>query len=319
MAVKSGFLTGAIAFAVLADVSSQVLAFDFYHAAINKEIDYLQTTTMAPVTPTPILGRSTAYLLDSVLFENADGPSTVNSATWTGPAGHSHPLTYYPGTPDFVYESFVSSQTALDSTSFPDGNFSISASTAHYGIQTFALTITGDRYVAAPHVTDFSVLQSFSANVGQYIYWSPSNLVGTPSYIECDIYHNGSLVLSTPLPGQTGVLSGTATQFLIPADTLAANSSYTGEIVFVDVSAIDQHVPTANVYGAYVVATSFQLHTNSTPVITPGLSDATSDVVTAGSVAAVPLPAAGASALALLAVLGSIGIGKKALRRFGRR
>jgi hypothetical protein len=84
-----------------------------------------------------------------------------------------------------------------------------------------------DPYLASPlHVSNFAALQSFDPSRPLTLQWDP--LVGASgnSFIVVSVANlAGQYLFTSPLPGQPGVLPGTATSVTVPPGTFPATTT----------------------------------------------------------------------------------------------
>jgi hypothetical protein len=81
----------------------------------------------------------------------------------------------------------------------------------------------------APHLANYAAAQSVYACQPFTLTWDPFTGGTAADCISVQIYGG---VFSTPAPGGTGLLNGTATSVVIPAGTFQTNSSYSGCVSF---------------------------------------------------------------------------------------
>lgn len=121
-------------------------------------------------------------------------------------------------------------QASMDA-SVPEGTYTIQINTTHDGTRTADLTLSGSDYPVAPHILNFDALQGVNPAADWTLSWDAIPGATSSDYILVGLIDpNGQTVFHTPLPNQSGVLRGTNVSAVVPAGTLAPNTSYIGYV-----------------------------------------------------------------------------------------
>jgi hypothetical protein len=249
-------LTGVLGLAAVSAVAADVSQY-----AVIKAITYRQTNA-AGAFPRPTGGVSfTAVVAPS-------GAGTVLSATVTNPLAVTYTLSNSAGL--FIYSTNFPSRAAMDSN-FPSGGYSFCIQTLNDGTRAPTLTLTGDAYPTnpPPTITNYTDAQLICETNDFTVQWAPFTGGNAADFIQLTISEvNGPAVLSSPDPGQSGALDGTATSYLIPSNTLAMGRLYDASLLFANVTAIDI-ISYPGVIGApaYVVTTDTSVRSKSIPLL----------------------------------------------------
>jgi hypothetical protein len=115
--------------------------------------------------------------------------------------------------------------------SFPNGNYNFKLQAAS-GITALPMTLPGTLGfpLPAPHVTNYAAAQSINSSQPFLLGWDAA-----PTAVDC-IYVEVYGVFQTKALGDTGALTGSARNVIIPANTLKSNMTYTGAITFYDLA-----------------------------------------------------------------------------------
>jgi uncharacterized repeat protein (TIGR01451 family) len=179
-------------------------------------------------------------------------------------------------------------QTALDAA-YGDGVYRLSILGETQGLQESSLNLSGNSYPNTPQIANYNAGQAINASQDFTLQWNSSG-GGASDLVKLEVDTvNGDTLIATPDFSHTNALTGAVTSYLIPAGTLQASSTYTGQLLFVRLIALDTNsVPGAVGTIGYFKQTAFALATLSPPgascVLTPAL--ATNDVGTVHTVTA---------------------------------
>ena len=130
----------------------------------------------------------------------------------------------------FLFGSATSSNSL--ETSYPQGNYAFNITGTPADLQATVTLPAGMVQPNAPQVSNFAAAQTINATNGFTLQWDP--FVGGTSTDAIGVTVSdgtGKTLFQTATVG-AGALKGTATSVLIPAGTLAADSTNTAEIVF---------------------------------------------------------------------------------------
>ena len=217
--------------------------------------------------------------------------NTVLGATDQTPGGTTNVLVKESsGSDTFNFQESFTSKSALDAA-YTNGNYVMTIATTDGGTLTPSLILPSDAYPNTPEILNFTAAQTISASSNFVVVWNTFSSGTTNDFVRFEIDDaSGLTITNSPEFGDPGQLDGTATSFLIVADTLAPNAAYTGIVEFVKITTRDtSSVPGAIGVTAYMETTRFPLETFSPPPgsscsLVPGL--ATNDVGATHSVTA---------------------------------
>jgi len=188
--------------------------------AVGKVHSYNQTSTSAPVLDpdTPF-----GFMATTGLASNR----TATAISLVLPTGSISNLTQAFMTPEDYYLYYFTTVSNTLETTFPQGNYIFGVSSSQSNQQVTVNLPTTMVQPNAPHVTNYTALQSVNASQAFTIGWD-AFFGGTASdYISVWVGDWGS-----PDIGKAGALNGTARSITIPAGVLAANSNYTASVGF---------------------------------------------------------------------------------------
>lgn len=149
--------------------------------------------------------------------------------------------------PEVGLESGAESPLALDQL-WPDGDYTFAFTGAVDGtLAPVSLSLTGSTYPPVPQVTNFVALQSVDATADTTVEWTPMG-GSVEDFILIRIVsradgNEGETIYQSGLPGTPEALDGTATEAVIPANTLEPGQDYQGEVLFFQV--VDSQVSPA--------------------------------------------------------------------------
>lgn len=199
-----------------------------------------------------------------VMADGAESNSLVSGSVYI-PGGGTVPLTReYPGDSGLRCEFPTESLLDLDTTR-PNGTYTVNLVTTNDGVKNISLNLAGDAYPNVPLITNHNTLQAIPTASSTTIQWSPMTDGTTNDFILCMVSDNatGDTIYESGMPGSPGALNGTASQAIIPANTLQPGHAYEAEVIFVKVIASDNSY-TAAVAGYYKLV-HFNISTNALP------------------------------------------------------
>jgi len=230
---------------------------DFQGGEVGEMVAYSQTGSAAPGAPSGIVaGDPTPFFFSASVWGQ---PISVSSATVSGGAQSLNIV--LDATTNFHFDSGQDSLSALEGF---DGTYSLQVNTVHDGTKTFnGLSLSGDNFPSASHITNWIALQSANVNQPITIDWTLSNVAANGWVVLSVFALSGSGdAFQTPIPGEPGVLTGASTGITIPAATLLANETYTVELAALNPVAADNSTyPGALVASAYVSQTALNITT----------------------------------------------------------
>jgi hypothetical protein len=236
---------------------------DALYSVVVKSIqDYLQTDPSG----TPVLQGSAPYRFSaSVTLAAAGG---VLSATVRTPSGSTYSLQ----PEDSLYLGFGSncvSQAALDAAFLP-GIYTLTLQTAHDGLRTNRLDLSGDSYPNTPRVSNYSAAQAINPSNDFTLTWDALSGGTTNDYIQVSIRNaNGNTVFSSPDYTQPGALNGTHSSLLVPRNLLPPGQTCVCRLGFAKMANRD----TTGYPGAPGVAVYYKR--TGLSLVTTGAADAT--------------------------------------------
>ncbi len=185
------------------------------------------------------------------------------------------------------FDDFFTSQADLNAA-YTNGLYRLSILGVNQGVQESSLNLSGDSYPNTPQIQNFDAAQAIDATTNFTLQWNGSG-GGTSDWVMLEVDDAlGNVVLSTPDFSETNALHGTVTSWVIPAGTLQASSTYTGQLVFARPVAVDTNsIPGAAGATPYFKKTDFPLATltvGPSCVLLPAL--ATNDINTLHTVTA---------------------------------
>lgn len=182
---------------------------------------FVQTNAAAPVIDTNF---GYAFQAGTVLASNR----TANSVTVQPPGSSPLSLTRSPLTPEQFHFIDTTNDLAGLNAKYPGGGyqFVVSATTSN---QQITVTLSDPaQQPSTPHVTNFDAAQAVDAAQAFTLSWEPF-VGGTAN--DAIVVEVGD-AFQTPDPPGPGMLNGTATSVVIPANALQPNTNCTGRIYF---------------------------------------------------------------------------------------
>ncbi|MCX6866377.1 MAG: Ig-like domain-containing domain [Verrucomicrobia bacterium] len=128
---------------------------------------------------------------------------------------------------------------------------------------------TVDNYPDTPRCANFTALQTIDAAAATTVQWDAFTGAGADDVVVLSIENErGNTILQTPMPGQAGVLAGTATSHVLPAGALSSGRSYRAFLYFgKNLSKDTTTYPGVPVQGFFSSATAFGIHTTGNPQV----------------------------------------------------
>jgi hypothetical protein len=224
---------------------------DVIFGVVGKQLDYSQTGGS-----TPISGK---YRFGAHLIQTDS--NAISSGSVSGPSLSATSLAYQ-GDNEWAYDDSFATQSNLDSA-HPNGTYSLTANTAHDGVRTFSnLSLTGDTYPNAPHVSNFAALATADPSQGFTVSWDAFSGGTTADFILFQVLDNNgnNMLYTTPWYGQTNALNGTATGSSVPPGLIPAGSAFEMYLVFARATAVDNTTyPGMSVVAAYTAETDIMV------------------------------------------------------------
>jgi hypothetical protein len=219
---------------------------------------YTETNSSGPV-PASI----NSYGFDAIikLATNLDG--TATTAVVTLPGGQPM-LMKTQGPTEFIVGAATNAFTNITS-SFPNGTYQFLIFN-----DTISVTLPADAALPnAPALSNYAAAQSIDAGKDFALSWEPFITGGAVDFINVTLVSetNGATVFSSDSFGCPGALDGNATSILIPANTMASNTTYRVGIEFVKVYTFDTNsVPNSALLAGTEAETSAIISTASATV-----------------------------------------------------
>ena len=118
-------------------------------------------------------------------------------------------------------------------SNYPAGTYTFDINPATSG-QMVSVALPSYAFPNAPQVSNYVAAQSVNPAQPFTVTWNTFSNGGSTDIVGLIVVDtNSQTVFQSPLPGQPGVLTGTATSETIPAGTLQTNSDYSAEVVFI--------------------------------------------------------------------------------------
>lgn len=158
--------------------------------------------------------------------------ATTTNITVTVPGGATITAPETP-IPDHYSKTTVVPDLGTLNANYPSGNYVFNLKSPS-GMLPFTVNYSPTLTVPAPpFLSNYESAQSIDATKDFILRWNPFTNGTASDAIWVEI--NGD-VFQTPTVGTAGMLDGTARSVTIPANTLAANSNYSGSITFYDLN-----------------------------------------------------------------------------------
>jgi hypothetical protein len=224
--------------------------------SLGKTHFFDQTSTAAPV-------------LDATLpygFSATTGLASNRTATSISlgfPTSATSNLTVNPIQPENYFLFSSSTNLATFDATVPTGNYLFTVNSSQSNQQVTVNLSASLTQPNAPHISNFTAAQSVNATQAFTLSWDAFSGGTAADFIFVNI---GGVFQSAQF-GSTGALSGTVTSFLIPTNTLQANSNYDSSIGFYHATVVSNANYTTIAYIASV--TQFTLTTTSGSSVSP--------------------------------------------------
>jgi hypothetical protein len=154
---------------------------------------------------------------------------TASAATVTVPGKSAAPM-FAPLAGDFLFFGATNSAANLASA-FPSGNYKFTINSTNTTVSLPA----GNTLPNAPTLNNYDDAQAIDATADFTLSWGAFTGGVSKDYIGVVVYTEGDTVFQSDSFGCPGVLEGTATSIVIPANTLVSNQTYKAEILFIKV------------------------------------------------------------------------------------
>ncbi len=205
-----------------------------------KGVEFLQTNSSGATPAT----ASNSIFRASVAFA---GPTSVTNGALHLPGGALLPFAREGGGSvedrEAALEKRFASTSALD-LAFPNGTYDFLLETANAGRLTNSLTLTGNVYPATPRINNFAAAQSVNPTNEFILSWDALAGATTNDLIMVEIRDCLDRdVFSTPGPGESRALLGTATGVVIPARTLRPGQGYSVQLIVARIITMGPTVP----------------------------------------------------------------------------
>ncbi|MBI2928652.1 MAG: Ig-like domain-containing protein [Verrucomicrobia bacterium] len=192
---------------------------------LNKQQTFMQTSNEAPA-----LDTSPPFRFNAVVTAAATG--AVTAAAVRLPTGAVRNLTASADTLQFSFGESFGSAALLD-LAYPASIYTLIVNTAHDGTKSLPLEVPAVTYPNAPRVSFFLSTQAIDAAADFTLEWAPFLGATGGDNVMFTIHDTqGALIYQAPGPDQSGMLPGTATSTVIPANTLAPGKSCEARLQF---------------------------------------------------------------------------------------
>jgi hypothetical protein len=185
---------------------------------VSKGQVYSQTSTAAPV-----IAATKAAIFDAEAF-GYGGPPSATAAALTLPSQQVLALTYNPASYTFQYLATNDTLAQLD-LAFPPGNYQIAVTYPLLQNPHATVSLPADTFPAAPRLDNFTAAQGVDQTMDFILVFEPFTGAGPHDDATLYIYENGSVAFTSPL-------ATSVTNCTVPANTLAAGTTYDAAIRF---------------------------------------------------------------------------------------
>src|SRR5438552_7000549 len=245
----------ALAFATITLVTTDVArGADVTFYAVAKDEGFDQSGAGAP-TP-----KGNPFRFNAIV-----GLATANSVSSATvrmlPSGPIYPLVAGPDS--FEFQAKFLTLADLNAAA-PNGTYQMVINGVHDGAHTISLTLNGDAYPSTnPQISNFTAAQTINPAAAFTLTWDAFSGGTANDFVQLVVADTfGDTLLKTPDPGQAGVLSGTATSVVIPANTLPVSTPLRGQLLFARAVAVDLTTyPGVTGFASYYKFTQFSLAT----------------------------------------------------------
>lgn len=212
-----------------------------------------------PLTGLPVL-ESEPYRFLALVEPESSG--AVTGASLTLPSGTV--LTLTNDDDHFRLERKFNDTALLDAT-FSSGLYTFRIKTVHDGTKRPSLNLPPDAYPSTPSIANLADAQNIEASAEFVLVWTPFKTGTTSDYIRLRIEDDqGDQVIDTPSLLDEGALNGTQASWLIPANILLPNRTYSGRLSFAKLTSVNTtNYPGVPGVTAYFKETRFTLATAS--------------------------------------------------------
>ncbi len=190
---------------------------------VVKGLGYVQTSDAPPVT------GSKPYKFQA--FTDVSGSGLLDVSLKL-PGGSQVALTANNGDSSPSLNAEYLSQAGLDGD-YPAGSYTMTFHTSNQGTHAVTLPLPASTFPAAPQVLNFAALQSVDPNAAYTVHWNAFPGGTANDFVQFSVQTaDGNSVYQTSGPGNTDALNGTATTATIPAQALAAGTTYQVQLTF---------------------------------------------------------------------------------------
>ena len=195
-------------------------------------------------------------------FVDAVSSGTVTAARVLDPNSVTHTLTNSLATLRFQFSDSFTTNTDLDAA-YSNATYQLTITTVH-GTLTPSVTLTNDNYPTAPHITNWTTLQSVNPTSTFTVAWDAFTGGTTNDFVQLSIDDSlGSNVFATSSDFlDPARLTGASTSTIVPSNTLLAGQTYQAELMFVKVTSLDTNsIADSAGIGGFFSATDFRIRT----------------------------------------------------------
>jgi hypothetical protein len=163
---------------------------------------------------------------------------TATSATLTLADNTEEPM-FEALTNDFLFFGQTNSAAALASA-YPGGDYKFTVNGTNHTVS----LPSGNTLPNAPTLNNYDAAQAIEAGADFTLSWDAFTGGASKDYIGVVVYTDAGTVFQSDTFGCPGVLDGSATSIVIPANTLASNQTYKAEILFIKVLTLSSNTTT---------------------------------------------------------------------------
>jgi hypothetical protein len=238
---------------LLIGLRCELPAADVSFYGVLKQTTFLQSSASAPaLAPVEAFGFQA--------FVDSSQPDVITDAFLQLPGGGSRTLTSE-GSMSFELGELFDSEGALNSA-FGTGNYTLQIYSENDDFSFAQLAMPANNFPGAPFVTNFVAAQSINPSADFTVHWSGFTGGTASDFIQLRIQdsEDNTVFTTGEKPGMPGALNGTATEVLIPANTLSAGEEYEAEIFFARIVVSDTtSIPGARGVVAFGARTVFHI------------------------------------------------------------
>ncbi len=230
--------------------------------ALTKRTDFRQESEADPV---PDAGPAARVF--SAVVTRPTGGMEITSASLTRPGGLVDDLAPLAGVAQY-YET-AETEAALDAA-FPPGDYGLRFTPGQAAEQVIAMTIPAEA-PPVPKIANYAEAQTINPKADFTLTWNGFPQVSPNDYISMYLSDaGGHVVFQAPNLCVPRELPATATSVVIPADTLRAEQTYTGALLFSRTFYFATNaVPSMAGFGSVIRNTSFSIQTRMAPPPAP--------------------------------------------------